>query len=270
MDTLPALTAAVFLTSVLSGVFGMAGGMVLMLLLSVVLPVREAMLVHGLAQAVANGARFVLLRRHVAWAVVGRYLAAAALVLGVVSTVRLVPDRATVQLVLGGSALLGVCVPARSAPSVRSRHGAALCGAVVTLAQLTAGVSGPLLDVFFVRSDLDRRAIVGTKAFTQTCGHLLKLAYFGVVVGVPGAALPGAPSAFAIAAAAVAGTSLGRRLLERLDDRSFRRISLGLVVVLALVSCGRGVAELRASTDGGAGARAEVDERRGIDYDGTR
>src|SRR3546814_5444179 len=46
-----------------------------------------------------------------------------------------------------------------------------------------AGVSGPLLDVFFVRSSMDRRAVVATKAACQTLSHLAKLIYFAHAMG---------------------------------------------------------------------------------------
>ena len=45
---------------------------------------------------------------------------------------------------------------------------------------LIAGVAGPLLDVFFVRSTIDRRAVVATKAATQAISHTLKVGYYGV------------------------------------------------------------------------------------------
>ena len=43
-------------------------------------------------------------------------------------------------------------------------------------AQLIAGASGPILDVFYNGSSLNRREIVAT-AFTQAVGHLIKLAF---------------------------------------------------------------------------------------------
>lgn len=64
---------------------------------------------------------------------------------------------------------------------------------MVTAAQLAAGASGPLLDVFYLNTKLDRLAIVATKALTQTLGHLLKLGYYVGVIGLTGVDdLPGA------------------------------------------------------------------------------
>ena len=54
-----------FVTATLSGVFGMAGGLILMGGLALVLPVSAAFVTHGMLQLVANGWRAVLHRRHV-------------------------------------------------------------------------------------------------------------------------------------------------------------------------------------------------------------
>ena len=64
------LIIAAFLTALLSGIFGMAGGLVLMGALALVLPVSVAFVTHGLLQLVANGWRAVLHRQHIAWPMV--------------------------------------------------------------------------------------------------------------------------------------------------------------------------------------------------------
>ena len=61
-----------FLTSALSGVFGMAGGLALKGALAFVLPVSATFVTHGVLQLVANGWRAILHRRHVVWRIVGR------------------------------------------------------------------------------------------------------------------------------------------------------------------------------------------------------
>jgi len=52
-----ALTASVLSTSFVSGVFGMAGGMILMGLLLSLMPLAPAMALHGITQIASNAAR---------------------------------------------------------------------------------------------------------------------------------------------------------------------------------------------------------------------
>ena len=55
----------IFVTSLLSGIFGMAGGMVLMLVLLSLYSVPAAMVLHGLVQLTANGSRCFILKSHI-------------------------------------------------------------------------------------------------------------------------------------------------------------------------------------------------------------
>ena len=54
------LCLAMIGTSLLSGIFGMAGGMILIGVLLVLLPVPEAMMLHGVTQLASNGWRGLL------------------------------------------------------------------------------------------------------------------------------------------------------------------------------------------------------------------
>jgi hypothetical protein len=47
---------------------------------------------------------------------------------------------------------------------------------------LMTGVSGPLMDTFFLGGNFDRREIVATKATCQVASHLTKLVYFGGII----------------------------------------------------------------------------------------
>jgi hypothetical protein len=49
------LSTSVLATSFISGIFGMAGGMVLMGILLLLLSVEQAMVIHGVAQFASNG-----------------------------------------------------------------------------------------------------------------------------------------------------------------------------------------------------------------------
>ena len=52
-------------------------------------------------------------------------------------------------------------------------------GFVAGLLNLTAGVSGPLIDTVFVRTGLNRHQIVATKAAIQVFNHVAKITVYG-------------------------------------------------------------------------------------------
>jgi uncharacterized protein len=228
-----AIAVAAVFTSALSGALGMAGGFLLLGVCTALLPLAPAMIAHGVTQAVSNGSRFVLLRGHVAWRGVAIYAlgALAAAAFAVFAALRVSP--AVMHLVLGSIPFAALAMRGRVTLRFEHPAGAAACGAAVTLTQLVAGVSGPLLDAFFVASPLDRFAVVATKAATQTLAHLVKIAYFTLVAGM--ARGGDAPPLWALAlcaCAALAGTLAGRRVLDRLDDASFRKIGNRLLLVM--------------------------------------
>ena len=230
------MTAAVVLlaalvTAAVSGVLGMAGGLLLLGVLLLVLPATVAFVVHGLLQLVSNGWRAVLQRRHLQWAVVGWYSLGAVSGGLLVALVRYTPDKALTYLLLGLVPML-VWLPKERMhlDAARPPH-AVLAGLLVTSVNLTAGVAGPLLDVFFVRTALGRHAVVATKAGTQVLSHLAKVLVYG------GAAGDGVP--WLVVAAAVPlsmlGTLLGSRVLDRITDASFTTATRWVVTAIGVV-----------------------------------
>src|SRR5437868_10458376 len=81
---------------------------------------------------------------------------------------------------------------------------------------LMAGVSGPILDVFFVRSKMTRHAVVATKSMTQSFSHVLKIAYFGGLLAT-GRGTVDPWLAGVMVLLAFTGTTLSRRVLERME-----------------------------------------------------
>jgi uncharacterized membrane protein YfcA len=208
-----------FVTATVSGVLGMAGGLLLMGVLLLVLPAAVAFVVHGLLQLVSNGWRAVLQRRHLRWAVVAWYglgaLGAAAAVAGLAYS----PGTALTYLLLGLVPGL-VWLPKRWLRLDASRPSHAVAaGFLVTSLNLVAGVAGPLLDVFFVRTALGRHSVVATKAGTQVLSHAAKVLVYGGALG----AGPGVPYGVVLAAVPLSmlGTAVGARLLDRMTDASF-------------------------------------------------
>ena len=209
---------AALLTAGVSGVLGMAGGLLLLGALLLVLPVAVAFVVHGLLQLVSNGWRAVLHRRHIARTTVLCYGAGAVAAVAAVSAAAYVPSRPLTYLLLGLVPAL-VWLPKDWLPldAARPSH-AALAGVLVTALNLVAGVAGPLLDVFFVRTALGRHAVVATKAATQVIAHAGKVVVHAQLVA--GGAVPWAVVLLAVPMS-MAGTALGGRVLDRMTDASF-------------------------------------------------
>ncbi len=223
--------AVIVATSFLSGLFGMAGGMILIGVLLAMLPVPAAMALHAVTQIASNGWRGALWIRHADFRIAGVYMIGAFAVLGIWSMWRWVPPPAVAMLLLGLIPFSLRLIPESLRPDPSRARDTIGVGVICMALMLTTGVSGPFLDTFFLGGGLDRRKIVATKALCQTFSHGVKLLYFGAIVDVTGSIDPIA-AAGAVAAAAL-GTVLARGPLERMGDAFYRRWSYRIINTIA-------------------------------------
>ncbi|QLC26979.1 sulfite exporter TauE/SafE family protein [Parasphingopyxis algicola] len=240
------LPAIAFVTALISGIFGMAGGLVLMGALALLLPISAAFVTHGIIQIVSNGWRAWLNRRDIVWSVIGWYalasLVAALVFAGIAWIIAWVPPRPLVFVALG---LVGLSVwlPAKrfALDARRPRHAFA-SGLLVTGTNLLAGVAGPLLDIFFVRTTLTRHQIVATKAFSQVFPHLAKIIVYGgpLVFAAGGAEMPWLAILLAIPLTLV-GTRAGKAVLDRMTDTGFLGWTRWVVTLIGLAYLARGM-----------------------------
>lgn len=232
------IALAIVFTSFLSGVFGMAGGMILLGVLLLFLDVIPAMVLFSSIQLASNGWRVLLWRRYILWRIFFLYLAGAAVAFVVMRWIAFVPDKALVYLALGALPFLIYLLPANARPNIEVRGVPLITGFFTTIIQLLVGVGGLFLDIFFQKSTLDRKTTVATKAVTQTFGHLLRGLYFGSFLNFT-EAVPITVHGPAILLAII-GASLAPLVLERLTDASFRVWTGRIVFAVAAVYLLRG------------------------------
>lgn len=227
---LAGLAGTILFTSFLSGIFGMAGGLILMGALLAFMPVPAAMALHGVTQTASNGWRAFLWRKHILWRPVAFYAGGGVVAVAACLAVQFAPSRGVVLLTLGLLPLLFRKIPERLQGDPRHGRDTFLCGLVCVTLMLVSGAPGPLIDTFLLRGGLDRKAIVATKGAFQVFGHAAKVVYFG---GFFGAADFDDVPVYALAIAlAMAGTTLGGLVLARITDTDFRRWTNRIITVV--------------------------------------
>jgi uncharacterized membrane protein YfcA len=233
---LSVLCATALATSILSAIVGMAGGITLLSVMLLFMDPLVAIPLHGVIQLVSNGTRAVIQRRHVARGILWRY----GLLLFPMGFVGLAVAQALspshLRLWIGCFVLLATWAPGwvllgthpeRIDPN---RRFFAL-GGVVGVLNVTLGATGPLIAPFFLNIGLERQGVIGTKAACQTLGHLAKIAIFGFAgfafreYWIPLALL---------SVLVIAGTAIGSRWLEYVDERWFTRLYKAVLTVIAL------------------------------------
>jgi uncharacterized membrane protein YfcA len=227
----------IVLASFISGVFGMAGGMVLLGVLLVYFDVATAMVLFSILQITANGWRALHWRRFVLWPIFWWYVLGAIIAFVVMRAIAYVPDKAVVYILLGLMPFSVEALPERARPNIEWRGIPFITGIFTTVIQFMAGVGGLFLDIFFNKSSLDRKTTNATKAITQTFSHVLRAAYFGSIAGFghqdvtlwgPGVVL------------ALVGAIAAPFVVERMSDHGFRQWTRAIIFTIAVVYLIRG------------------------------
>lgn len=208
-------------TAFLSSIFGMLGGLILMGILVSIMPVSQAMVLHGLIQLTSNGYRAWLNRKDINWSIVATLIVGNIIALAGLVFVAFVPDRITVLLALGLLPYIAWALPKNAALDVSKKPIGLLAGMVVVATNLLAGVGGPLLDVFFQRVDMTRHQVVATKAVAQSLGHISKIIFFGFLTVSASNDWPMLWLVLIAMTASVTGTTLGKKILDKINDEIF-------------------------------------------------
>lgn len=219
------------ITAFLTGIFGMAGGLLLMGVLVLIMPVPDAMILHGFTQASSNGTRMVMMRHFVSPSITFQFALGGAVATTLFSIVMFVPDKGFVLICIGLLPFISLVIPSYLVPRGDRKGGAISCGMLCMSLSLTVGVAGTLLDLFFVRSDLDRRQIVATKAACNTILHVTKTIYFGAIVGIIGTNLPSWLLIMALILPFF-GNWLARPVLNKMSNEQFRYGTRVLVLII--------------------------------------
>ncbi|MGG7566994.1 sulfite exporter TauE/SafE family protein [Rhodovulum sp. DZ06] len=226
------LIAASFFTSAMTAGFGVGGGLALMALMGVFLPVAALIPVHGVVQLGSNAGRAALLRVHVDRGFLLAFLPGACLGAAVGGSVVVALPETLLKIVLAGFVLALVWGPKPSAGrGLAGPWGAAGGGAVTTALTMFLGATGPLVAALISVQGFGRETVVATNAGAMTAQHLLKTLVFGIV-GFAWA--DWAPLIAAMVCTGYLGTRAGAGLLRRMPESRFRAaFRIGLTILAA-------------------------------------
>ena len=233
---------ATFATAFLSSIFGMLGGLILMGILVSILSVGPAMVLHGLIQTTSNGYRAWLNRKDKKWKVILMILTGSLISLIFLTFIAFQPSEILIIFALGILPYLALCVPKEFSLNIAKPAIGVVAGGVVVFTNLIAGVGGPLLDVFFQKVDMTRHEVVATKAVAQTIGHIAKVFFFGgLLISFSLENWPSSCLIFGAVIVSVIGTTMGKRVLDIIDDDLFFRWTQIIVLSVGAILIIRGI-----------------------------
>lgn len=225
------VSVAAVLTSILSGILGMGGGITLLGVMTMVLRPIEVVPLHGVVQLCSNSTRTMVFVKHVRWKFFLVY--APFLTLGLWFA----------TLVWSGEKLawfkpwIGVFILCFL---IWRRKGKKLLnpalwiygplGLVVGFLSVFVGATGPFLAPFFLRDDFEKEQIIATKAVCQAIAHALKIpAFLSLGFAFSDYLLPLAILTFMV----IVGTLIGKRILHRMPRDLFVKLFEGVLGLIA-------------------------------------
>ncbi len=233
---------ATLATAFLSSIFGMLGGLILMGVLVSLMSVGPAMILHGLIQMTSNGYRAWLNKKEIDWKIVSTILIGNILAMATLFFIAFVPDRITVLLALGILPYIAWAMPNNLALDVTKTPIGILAGFVLVGTNLLSGVGGPLLDIFFQRVEMTRHQVVATKAVAQFLGHVSKVIFFGgLAVTSVSENWPDFWLLIIAMIVSVLGTTLGKKVLDRINDKTFFSWTQRIMLTVGAVMIARAI-----------------------------
>ena len=239
LPILTLLAAAALITSIISAIIGMGGGILLLAVMFCFLPHGQAIPVHAVVQLASNSTRIAAYFGSADRRAVGRFVCGVlpGSVLGAIVLWRFGRAGASepyLKMIVGLYVLVATFAPQSD------RSGAApgrwwdfpLLGFVAGSLALTVGAVGPLIAPLFARRGFVKERLIATKAACQMVTHLIKLPAF---VWLGTFALGELQSlALPMVIMVIPGTLLGRRLLRHVSPPAFQMMYRVALVVAGL------------------------------------
>lgn len=231
MDHLHFLLCAIsFLTSAVSAVLGIGGGILLLAAMSLVVPIASLIPLHGVVQLSSNFSRACAQPSALIWSIIvpfalgGLFGASLGSFLLPYFVWRFLPP------ILGVLILLFTWLPEQSRVGRIPGKFFSL-GAIQSFLSLFVGVSGPLNAPFLIREGLSRDQVVVTHAGQMTAVHLIKILTFGFLgFNYSDHALV----LFFMILGAVLGSMVGVKVRAMIPEELFKRMIKYLLSILAL------------------------------------
>ncbi len=205
-------------TSIISAVLGMAGGVVLLSIMTLLLPLPVIIPIHGIVQLVSNSSRCFSLRKYVDSKILFPFLVG--LPFGVGASyllLRTSPDP-RIFLLSVAVAIIFAVYRGKTKPIMISHKAFVWVGFMSGFLSLLIGATGPFLAMFFLRNDLEKEEIIATKASTQLFTHLLKVPAFLALSFDYGA---WSSHIILMSIGVILGTQIGVASLKKLNNRWF-------------------------------------------------
>lgn len=227
-------------TAIFSAVFGVAGGMMLFVFLSLFLNAASALPIHAVVQAVSNTSRVAFSWGSIHWPVMKAYCTL--LLPGAVAGSFLYKyfDPQLLETMVAATILVVVHVPFKVQGGWGNTQRTFLVlGLVSGFLGMIIGVVGPLISPFFATAGLKKEKMVATKAACQVVLQLIKIPTFSIVVG--DSFMQYQNLIICLCVVTIIGSWVGKNLIHKIQDHHYHLLEKYVLTILSLILIGKSV-----------------------------
>lgn len=224
------LALVTFLTSSITALVGIGGGMMLIAIMPSFLPLNAIIPVHGLSQLSSNLSRAVFGYKDIQFEVIPKFLLGSFIGIGIFVSILNFISLEYVPLFIGTYILLSLWSE-KFNEKIKKYESYFLAGFFQTGLSMVVGATGPLTMTLLLKDYKDKDKVVATGAVLMSITHILKVfvfMYFGFVffdyIGIIIAMIIGS----------IAGSWLGSKLRDKIDAKKFIIILKVLLTALAI------------------------------------
>ena len=237
------LIIAALITSSISAVIGMGGGIILLGIMAILIPEGYMVIaLHGIIQMVSNGTRTFVFRQHLKKNLISEYLFGALIGLGL----SVIIVYALMQYYEVDSAnqikfdylkpIIGLYILwylyLKGAKKEQKNKLFIIVGFISGLVSIFIGAVGPLIAPFFLRKDLTKENVIANKAACQIITHIGKIPIFMYFFNVN--YIEQYTILLPLIISVYIGTNVGKKLLGSISEKTFKMIFKVCLTVIAL------------------------------------
>ncbi|MEZ4743542.1 MAG: sulfite exporter TauE/SafE family protein [Bdellovibrionota bacterium] len=214
------LTFSAVFTSVISAVIGMAGGIVLLSIMTFFLDLSTIVPIHGFVQLTSNFSRSLRLRQHIEKRILIPTIIG--LPIGTFISTQIIRSVSNKEIFyfLIATLIFYVLFKPKKLPQLKIPFWSfGILAIVVGILGPLIGATGPLMAPFYLRNDLNKEQIVATKASAQMAGHLLKVPAF-LYLGFDYSKY--LLLILLMSIGVIIGTNVGVSILSKINESTFR------------------------------------------------
>ena len=236
------LIVSAFITSSISAVLGMGGGIILLGIMAIIIP--EGFMVialHGIIQLSSNITRMYIFRKHLVFKIIRKFFLGAVLGL-LISSILIIIIIYTFQLESGNNLKVDFLKPLiglfilwylfLKGPKKEKKLSFLWVGGISGICSVFIGATGPLIAPFFLSGNLTKENIIASKAACQAISHFGKIPIFIALFNVNyiseiNILLP-------LVLAVFIGTYFGKQVLNFIPEKTFRLVFKFTLFLIAI------------------------------------